>query len=160
MQCVKLVDIIDICYWYYKVDGFYVFEGGKNLVFCQYVCKMKVGKVIFDEVYWVVSEYCKKFLEKVVIYYVQNYLDMVWVVFMVSGFCLVVLVVDESFLIDVVVMDMEDIGINKYQKLVKFGIGSIIYFYFVIDIFVYLLFGKYILKFVDLKIGVIMVIVK
>ena len=30
-QRAKLVDIIDIRYWHYKVDGLYAPEGGKNL---------------------------------------------------------------------------------------------------------------------------------
>ena len=57
----KLVDIIDIRYWHYKVDGLYAPEGGKNLAPRQHARKMKVGKVTFDEAYRAVSEYRKKF---------------------------------------------------------------------------------------------------
>lgn len=63
-QRAKLVDIIDIRYWHYKVDGLYAPEGGKNLAPRQHARKMKVGKVTFDEAYRAVSEYRKKFPEK------------------------------------------------------------------------------------------------
>ena len=46
---------------------------------------MKVGKVTFDEAYRAVSEYRKKFPEKAVTYYAQNYPDMAWAVFMASA---------------------------------------------------------------------------
>ena len=51
----------------------------------QHARKMKVGKVTFDEAYRAVSEYRKKFPEKAVTYYAQNYPDMAWAVFMASG---------------------------------------------------------------------------
>ena len=57
-------------------------------------------------------------------------------------------------------MDMEDTGTNKYQKLVKSGIGSIIYSHSATDIPVHLSPGKYILKSVDPKTGAITVIAK
>ena len=53
--------------------------------------------------------------------------------------------------------DMEDTGTNKYQKLVKSGIGSIIYSHSATDIPVHLSPGKYILKSVDPKTGAITV---
>ena len=159
-QRAKLVDIIDIRYWHYKVDGLYAPEGGKNLAPRQHARKMKVGKVTFDEAYRAVSEYRKKFPEKAVTYYAQNYPDMAWAVFMASGSCPVVPVADESFLTDAAAMDMEDTGTNKYQKLVKSGIGSIIYSHSATDIPVHLSPGKYILKSVDPKTGAITVIAK
>ena len=106
-QRAKLVDIIDIRYWHYKVDGLYAPEGGKNLAPRQHARKIKVGKVTFDEAYRAVSEYRKKFPEKAVTYYAQNYPDMAWAVFMASGSCPVVPVADESFLTDAAAMDME-----------------------------------------------------
>ena len=69
-------------------------------------------------------------------------------------------VADESFLTDAAAMDMEDTGTNKYQKLVKSGIGSIIYSHSATDIPVHLSPGKYILKSVDPKTGAITVIAK
>ena len=78
---------------------------------------------------------------------------MAWAVFMASGSCSVVPVADESFLTDAAAMDMEDTGTNKYQKLVKSGIGSIIYSHSATDIPVHLSPGKYILKSVDPKTG-------
>ena len=116
--------------------------------------------VTFDEAYRAVSEYRKKFPEKAVTYYAQNYPDMAWAVFMASGSCSVVPVADESFLTDAAAMDMEDTGTNKYQKLVKSGIGSIIYSHSATDIPVHLSPGKYILKSVDPKTGAITVIAK
>ena len=98
-QRAKLVDIIDIRYWHYKVDGLYAPEGGKNLAPRQHARKMKVGKVTFDEAYRAVSEYRKKFPEKAVTYYAQNYPEYgLGRVFMASGSCPVVPVADESFL--------------------------------------------------------------
>lgn len=79
---------------------------------------------------------------------------------MASGSCPVVPVADESFLTDAAAMDMEDTGTNKYQKLVKSGIGSIIYSHSATDIPVHLSPGKYILKSVDPKTGAITVIAK
>lgn len=156
----KLVDIIDIRYWHYKVDGLYAPEGGKNLAPRQHARKMKVGKVTFDEAYRAVSEYRQKFPEKAVTYYAQNYPDMAWAVFMAGGSCPVIPVADEGFLNDAAAMDVEDTGTNKYRKLVKSGIGSIIYSHFEADIPVHLSPGKYILKSVDPKTGAITVIDK
>ena len=67
------------------MDGLYAPEGGKNLAPRQHARKMKVGKVTFDEAYRAVSEYRKKFPEKAVTYYAQNYPDMAWAVFMQVG---------------------------------------------------------------------------
>mgnify|MGYP000458892801 CR=1 FL=1 len=66
----------------------------------------------------------------------------------------------KAFLTDAAAMDMEDTGTNKYQKLVKSGIGSIIYSHSATDIPVHLSPGKYILKSVDPKTGAITVIAK
>ena len=57
-------------------------------------------------------------------------------------------------------MDMEDTGTNKYQKLVKSGIGSIIYSHSATDIPVHLSSGKYILKYIHPGSGKMIVIDK
>lgn len=149
----KLVDIIDIRYWHYKVDGVYAPEGGKNLAPRQHARKMKVGKVTFREAYRAVSEYRKKFPEKAVTYYAQNYPDMAWAVFMAGGSCPVLPVSDKAFLKDAAAMQVEESGTNEYQKLGKSDIGSIIYSHSEVEIPVRLSAGKYILKSINPKTG-------
>ncbi len=156
----KLVDIIDVRYWHYKVDGLYAPEGGKNLAPRQHARKMKVGKVTFKEAYRAVSEYRKKFPQKAVTYYAQNYPVMAWAVLMAGGSCPVVPVADEAFLKDAAVMDIEETGTNEYQKLVKSDTGCIIYSHSGVDIPIDLPTGKYILRSVDPDTGETSVISK
>lgn len=156
----KLVDIIDIRYWHYKVDGVYAPEGGKNLAPRQHARKMKVGKVTFKEAYQAVSEYRKKFPEKAVTYYAQNYPDMAWAVLMAGGSCPVLPVSDKAFLKDAAAMQVEESGTNEYQKLGKSDIGSIIYSHSEAEIPVQLPAGKYILKSINPKTGEITLISK
>lgn len=156
----KLVDIIDIRYWHYKVDGLYAPEGGKNLAPRQHARKMKVGKVTFKEAYRAVSEYRKKFPQKAVTYYTQNYPAMAWAVLMAGGSCPVVPVADEAFLKDAAAMDIEETGTNEYQKLVKSDTGCIIYSHSGAEIPIDLPTGKYILRSVDPDTGEVTVIGK
>lgn len=156
----KLVDIIDIRYWHYKVDGLYAPEGGKNLAPRQHARKMKVGKVTFKEAYRAVSEYRRKYPEKAVTYYAQNYPDMAWAVLMAGGSCPVVPVSDQTFLKDIADMEIEETGTNEYQKMVKTGIGCIIYSHSDAEIPVHLMPGKYILRIVNPKTGKVDVIYK
>lgn len=156
----KLVDIIDIRYWHYKADGLYAPEGGKNLAPRQHARKMKVGKVTFGEAYRAVSEYRKKFPQKAVTYYAQNYPAMAWAVLMAGGSCPVVPVADEAFLKDAAGMDIEDTGTNEYQKLVKSDTGCIIYSHSGAEIPIHLPTGKYILSSVNPNTGEVSVISK
>lgn len=156
----KLVDIIDIRYWHYKVDGVYAPEGGKNLAPRQHARKMKVGKVTFKEAYQAVSEYRKNFPEKAVTYYAQNYPDMAWAVLMAGGSCPVIPVTNEVFLKDIAGMNVEETGTNEYQKLVKSDTGCIIYSHSEAEIPIHLPAGKYRLTSVDPKTGELSVIDK
>lgn len=68
-QRLKIVDLIDIRYWYYKEDGSaYAPEGGKNLAPRQHARKLKTGKETDDQVYRAVREYREKYPEKVILY--------------------------------------------------------------------------------------------
>lgn len=122
-----LVDIIDIRYWHYKTDGVYAPEGGKNLAPRQHMRKMKVGKTTFDEAYRAVREYRRLYPQKAVTYYGQNYPACGWAVLMAGGSCPVIPVNDETFLRDVAAMEVEESGTDQYQKMVKSGIGALIY---------------------------------
>ena len=65
----KIVDVIDIRYWYYREDGtIYAPEGGKNLAPRQHARKIKTGKETDDQVYRAVREYREKYPEKAVLY--------------------------------------------------------------------------------------------
>lgn len=65
----KIVDVIDIRYWYYREDGtLYAPEGGKNLAPRQHARKIKTGKETDDQVYRAVREYREKYPEKAVLY--------------------------------------------------------------------------------------------
>lgn len=156
----KLIDIIDIRYWHYKVDGIYAPEGGKNMAPRQHARKMKVGKVTYKEAYRAVSEYRKRFPEKAVTYYAQNYPDMAWAVLMAGGSCPVIPVRDKTFLRDVATMNIEETGTNEYQKLVKSDIGCVIYSHSEVEIPIQLRPGKYLLKYINPKTGEISIVNK
>lgn len=148
-----VVDIIDIRYWHYNTTGVFAPEGGKNMAPRQHMRKMKVGKVTFNEVYKAVREYRRNFPDKAVTFYAQNYSDMGWAVLMASGSCPVISCMDKEFLADAAAMDVEDTGTDKYRKMVKSGIGSIIYSQSDVNIPIKLSSGKYILKYIHPQTG-------
>ncbi|MDO4162966.1 MAG: DUF6298 domain-containing protein [Bacteroides sp.] len=143
-----VVDIIDIRYWHYKTDGIYAPEGGKNMAPRQHKRKMKVGQVTFAEVYRAVDEYRRKYAEKAVTYYAQNYDTMGWAVFMAGGSCPAIPCVDKDFLKDAAMMKVEDTGTEDYKKMVKPDTGVIIYSKSGMEIPIQLLSGKYVLKYI------------
>lgn len=150
----EVVDIIDIRYWHYKNDGtLYAPEGGKNLAPRQHARLMKVGKVTFKEAYKAVGEYRKKYPQKAVTYYAQNYPDMGWAVLMAGGSCPVVPVKNKAFLADAALMKVEETGTEEYCKLVKSDKGCIIYSHSEIDIPVNLLTGNYVLNYINPRSG-------
>ncbi len=155
-----VVDIIDIRYWHYKTDGIFAPEGGKNMAPRQHMRKMKVGKVTFDEAYKAVSEYRRKYPRKAVTYYAQNYPAMGWAVFMAGGSCPAIPCTDNAFLKDAAAMEVEETDTDKYRKLVKSGIGSIIYSKSGTDIPLQLPSGKYVLKYIHPRSGEIEMISK
>ena len=83
----KVVDIIDIRYWFYRNDGTaYAPKGGQNLAPRQHARLTKPGSASFESVYRAVSEYKIRFLEKAVTYYYPNsYVQQAWAVFMAQG---------------------------------------------------------------------------
>lgn len=124
----QIVDIIDIRYWHYKNDGtLYAPEGGKNMAPRQHARKMKVGKVTWQEAYKAVSEYQSKYPDKVITYYAQNYPEMGWAVLMAGGSCPAIPVDDPDFLKAAAGMKPEKTNSESYHKLVKIGMGGIIY---------------------------------
>lgn len=148
-----VVDIIDIRYWHYKVDGIFAPEGGKNMAPRQHMRKMKVGKITFAEAYKAVSEYRQRFPEKAVTFYAQNYPAMGWAVFMAGGSCPVIPCTDKAFLKDAAAMEIEETDTGEYKKLGKSGIGSIIYSQSGTNIPVQLSSGKYVLKYIHPRTG-------
>ncbi len=155
-----VVDIIDIRYWHYNTDGLYAPEGGKNLAPRQHARKMKVGKTTFEEAYKAVAEYRSKYPEKAVTFYAQNYPDLGWGVLMAGGSCPVVSVKDEAFLRDVAAMQVEETKNDQYKKLVKSGIGVIIYSKSEAEIPIQLESGKYMLKYISPGSGTVQVVDK
>ncbi|MBK0370891.1 DUF6298 domain-containing protein [Flavobacterium agrisoli] len=82
----KIVDVIDIRYWYYKEDGsLYAPEGGKNLAPRQHARKMKTGKETLEQTYRAVREYREKYPEKAVIYSTMGSPRFGWAVLMAGG---------------------------------------------------------------------------
>ena len=120
-----VVDVIDIRYWHYKKDGIFAPEGGKNMAPRQHMRKMKVGKITFNEAYKAVSEYRRKFPQKAVTFYAQNYPSMGWAV-----------------------MEVEETNTDQYKKLVKSDTGNIIYSKSGTEIPIHLSSGKYVLKYI------------
>lgn len=155
-----VVDIIDIRYWHYKTDGVFAPEGGKNMAPRQHMRKMKVGKVTFDEAYKAVSEYRLKFPEKAVTFYAQNYPAMGWAVFMAGGSCPVIPCTDKAFLKDAALMEVEESNTDNYRKMVKSGIGNIIYSKSGTEIPVQLSSGRYVLKYIHPESGIVEIVGK
>ncbi len=94
-----VVDIIDIRYWHYRVDGSaYAPEGGKNMAPRQHARKVKEGKMGAEGAYKAVSEYRTKYPDKAVMLYAQNYPDQGWPVLMAGGSCPVLRLSDEALL--------------------------------------------------------------
>lgn len=82
----KIVDAIDIRYWYYKEDGSaYAPQGGVNLAPRQHARKLKVGKETEEQVYRAVREYREKYPEKVVLYSTDGSSRFGWAVFMAGA---------------------------------------------------------------------------
>ncbi|WP_221412279.1 DUF6298 domain-containing protein [Dysgonomonas sp. 511] len=82
----KIVDIIDIRYWFYRKDGStYAPQGGQNLAPRQHARLVKPGGVDFTSVYCAVSEYRQKHPDKAVTFYASTYPQQAWAVFMAQG---------------------------------------------------------------------------
>jgi hypothetical protein len=82
----KEIQVIDIRYWYYQADGkSYAPQGGQNLAPRQHARLLKPKKTSMEAVYKAVSEYRKKYPDKAVVYYADNYPTMAWASFMAGG---------------------------------------------------------------------------
>ena len=82
----KLIDVIDIKYWYYKQDGStYAPEGGKFLAPRQHARQMDTGKETEAQTFRAVQEYRKKYPNKAIIYNTNAASRMGWAVLMAGG---------------------------------------------------------------------------
>jgi hypothetical protein len=82
----KIVDIIDIRYWFYRDNGtIYEPKGGLNLAPRQHARLTSPGKTSFEAVYRTVDEYRTKYPEKAVVYYSESYPQYAWAAFMAGG---------------------------------------------------------------------------
>lgn len=103
----KIVDVIDIRYWFYREDGTaYEPKGGQNLAPRQHARLTKPGKQSFASVYRAVNEYRKNNPEKAVVYYVGQYPQFAWASFMAEGSLACMPVVeDKQFFNDALTMN-------------------------------------------------------
>lgn len=126
----KIVDIIDIKYWFHRDDGTtYEPQGGVNLAPRQHARKIKQGKTSFKAVYRAVKEYRIKYPEKAVCYYSNSYPQYAWASFMATGSlpCLPTLE-NEKLLEDVTKMDIVEELCNDSQVTIgNIQIGFVIY---------------------------------
>ncbi|MDR0893270.1 MAG: DUF6298 domain-containing protein [Mediterranea sp.] len=155
-----IVNIIDIRYWHYKTDGIFAPKGGQHLALRQHMRKMKVGKTTFTEAYKAVNEYRRKYPDKAVTFYAQNFPALGWAVLMAGGSCPVVPCTDKAFLQDAAAMNIQPGDTDSYKALVKSGIGSIIYSQSGQSIPVQLTPGKYTLKYIQPTSGEVKVLHK
>lgn len=82
----KIVDVIDIRYWYYQENGeAYAPKGGQNLAPRQHARLTKAGKTSFEQIYRSVQEYRLSNPDKAVIYNANNYDKFGWAIFMGGG---------------------------------------------------------------------------
>ena len=82
----KIIDIIDIRYWFYRNDGTtYAPQGGQNLAPRQHARLTKPGGISFQSAYRAVNEYKQQFPEKAVTYYSSTYPQQAWAIFMAKG---------------------------------------------------------------------------
>lgn len=82
----KVVDVIDIRYWFYRHDGTtYEPKGGQNLAPRQHARLTKPGKTSFESVFRAVNEYRSKYPEKAVMYFSDNYPQYAWASFIAGG---------------------------------------------------------------------------
>jgi hypothetical protein len=72
----KVVDIIDIRYWFYRADGtLYAPQGGLNLAPRQHARLTAPGRASAESVYRTVNEYRTKYPGKAVTYYAEGYMQ-------------------------------------------------------------------------------------
>ena len=126
----KVVDIIDIRYWFYRNDGStYAPEGGQNLAPRQHARLTKPGGISTQSAYRAVSEYKEKYPEKAVTFYSGSYPQQAWAIFMAKGSLASIPSVDNPrFLKDAASMNI--ISQNDVEKQYVLGnpsVGYIVY---------------------------------
>lgn len=81
-----VIDIIDIRYWHYQMDGtVYAPAGGQNLAPRQHARLLKPKRSSFEQVYRAVKEYRLKYPGKAVMYSADGAAQFGWAVFMGGG---------------------------------------------------------------------------
>lgn len=82
----KLIDVIDIRYWYEQADGnTYEPKGGQHLAPRQQARLFKPKKTSFEKVYQAVSSYRKRYPDKAVIYSANGAESNGWAIFIGGG---------------------------------------------------------------------------
>jgi len=81
----KIIDVIDIRYWYPTDTGFYAPEGGKHLSPRQHARITKGGKETLKSVYNTVLDYRTRFPEKAVIHSTSSSSSLGWSVLFAGG---------------------------------------------------------------------------
>ncbi|WP_205195402.1 DUF6298 domain-containing protein [Chitinophaga sp. Cy-1792] len=95
----KLIDVIDIRYWYYQANGTaYTPQGGQSLTPRQHARLLKPKSTSAEQVYRAVLEYKLRFPEKVVLYSADAWDKYGWAVLMAGGSLPVLTVKDKRFL--------------------------------------------------------------
>ncbi|MEO9474390.1 MAG: DUF6298 domain-containing protein [Cyclobacteriaceae bacterium] len=86
----KIVDVIDIRYWWYGENKqgeteAYAPQGGKNLAPRQHARLVKTPKETFESIYMAVKEYADEYPEKAIIYNTHRSSAFGWAIFMAGG---------------------------------------------------------------------------
>lgn len=125
----SVVDIIDIEQWFYHSKGDFTPQGGVNLAPRQYLRKVRVGKVRFEDVYRAVAEYTTRYPDKAVVYYARSYPEMAWAAFMAGASCAAIPVSNQDFLTSVVDMHpvVEDLTQPQDCYILAGKSGKVIY---------------------------------
>lgn len=126
----ELVDIIDIRYWHYNTDGLWAPPAGKNMAPRQFMRKMKVGKTGYAEAYKAVSEYTRRFPNKAVTMFAQQYPQYGWAILMAGGSLPNIPVTDRKFLSDTARMraiESAESNGGQYDLLGNGEVGYVVY---------------------------------
>jgi len=80
------VDVVDIRYWHYRIDGsLYSPQGGQSLAPRQHARLVNPGKASFEQTYRAVREYRTRCPDKAVLYSADLSDGLAWAVFMAGG---------------------------------------------------------------------------
>ncbi len=128
----KIVDVIDIRYWWYGVakDGskeLYAPEGGKNLAPRQHARLVKTPKETFESTYKAVLEYKKLSPEKAVIHNTHRSSAFGWAIFFAGGSMMNIPKLDENLLVSVA--KMQPVETDNYYLLINKATGERMYYF-------------------------------